>query len=97
MSRARVAVLQIVSNQLSVTEAAAEYGFSRRHLHRLLARYRQGGLDALQQQSRRPKSNPHATPDAVRDRIGELRRQLTAGRNQDKEPGRWPGSENRDQ
>lgn len=78
MSRARVAVLQIVSNQLSVTEAAAEYGFSRRHLHRLLARYRQGGLDALQQQSRRPKSSPHATPDAVRDRIGELRRQLTA-------------------
>jgi len=78
MSRARVAVLQIVSNQLSVTEAAAEYGFSRRHLHRLLARYRQGGLDAVQQQSRRPKSSPHATPDVVRDRIVELRRQLTA-------------------
>ena len=36
MSRARVAVLQVVSKQLSVTEAAAEYGFSRRHLHRLL-------------------------------------------------------------
>jgi hypothetical protein len=78
MSRARVAVLQIVSNQLSVTEAAAEYGFSRRHLHRLLARYRQGGLDAVQQRSRRPKSSPHATPDVVRDRIVELRRQLTA-------------------
>ena len=69
MSRARVAVFQIVSNQLSVTGAAAEYGFSRRHLQRLLARYRQGGLDALEQQSRRPKSSPHATPDLVRDRI----------------------------
>ncbi len=78
MSRARVAVLQIVSNQLSVTEAAAAYGFSRRHLHRLLARYRQGGLDALEPRSRRPKSSPHATPDVVRDRIVELRRELTA-------------------
>ena len=48
MSRTRVAVLQVVSKQLSVTEAAAEYGLSRRHLHRLLARYREGGLDALE-------------------------------------------------
>lgn len=78
MSRARVAVLQIVSNQLSVTEAAAEYGYSRRHLHRLLARYRQGGLDALQQRSRRPRSSPQATPAEVRDRIIDLRGQLTA-------------------
>jgi transposase InsO family protein len=79
MSRARVAVLQVVSNQLSITDAAAKYGYSRRHLHRLLARYRQGGLDALEHRSRRPKSSPHATPDVVRDRIVQLRRQLTAG------------------
>jgi transposase InsO family protein len=78
MSRARVAVLQVVSKQLSVTEAAAEYGFSRRHLHRLLVRYREGGLDALAARSRRPRSSPKATPDVVRDRIVELRRQLTA-------------------
>ena len=78
MSRARVAVLQIVSNQLSVTEAAAEYGYSRRHLHRLLARYRQGGLDALQRRSRRPRSSPQATPAEVRERIIHLRGQLTA-------------------
>lgn len=37
MSRARVAVLKVVSRQLSATDAAAEYGYSRRHLHRLLA------------------------------------------------------------
>ena len=78
MSRAHVAVLQVVSKQLSVTEAAAEYGYSRRHLHRLLARYRQGGLDALEQRSRRPKSSPQATPAQVRDRIIQLRGQLTA-------------------
>jgi transposase InsO family protein len=78
MSRARVAVLQVVSKQLSVTEAAARYGFSRRHLHRLLARYRDGGLGALGPRSRRPKSNPGATPDPVRERIIELRGELAA-------------------
>jgi transposase InsO family protein len=78
MSQARVAVLQIVSKQLSVTEAAASYGFSRRHLHRLLARYRDGGLDALEPRSRRPKSNPAATPERVRARVVELRGELAA-------------------
>lgn len=77
MSRAHVAVLQIVSKQLSVTAAAAEYGISRRHLHRLLARYREGGLDALEPRSRRPKTTPIATPETVRQRVIELRAQLT--------------------
>jgi transposase InsO family protein len=78
MSRTRVAVLHIVSKQLTVTAAAAEYGISRRHLHRLLARYREGGLDALEPRSRRPKTTPIATPDSVRQRVIELRGQLTA-------------------
>jgi transposase InsO family protein len=78
MSRARVAVLQVVSNRLSVTAAAAEHGISRRHLHRLLVRYRDGGLDALEPRSRRPKTTPIATPETVRERVIELRLQLTA-------------------
>jgi transposase InsO family protein len=78
MSRARVAVLQVVSKQLSATEAAAHHGLSRRHLQRLLARYRQGGLDALQPRSRRPKTSPHQTPQRIRERVIELRRQLVA-------------------
>jgi transposase InsO family protein len=76
MSRARVAVVQVLSKQLSVTEAAAEYGFSRRHLHRLLARYRDGGLDALEPRSRRPKTHPSATTEQVRARAIELRGEL---------------------
>jgi transposase InsO family protein len=78
MSRARVAVLQVVSDRLSVTAAAAEYGFSRRQLHRLLARYREGGLEALEPRSRRPKTTPIATPNDVRERVIELRSRLTA-------------------
>ena len=44
MSRARVAVLKVISKELSVTGAAAQYGYSCQHLHRLIARYREGGL-----------------------------------------------------
>jgi transposase InsO family protein len=78
MSRARVAVLQVVFQQLSVTAAAAEYGFSRRHLHRLLVAYREGGLDALEPRSRRPKTNAAATSVPVRERVIVLRAQLSA-------------------
>jgi transposase InsO family protein len=78
MSKARVAVLKVVTKELSVTAAAAQYGYSRQHLHRLLARYHQGGLDAVDPRSRRPRTNPQATPEMVRDRIIALRLQLTA-------------------
>ena len=54
MSKPRVAVLKVVTKQLSVTDAAARYGYSRQHLHRLLARYRVGGLDAVDPRSRKP-------------------------------------------
>jgi transposase InsO family protein len=77
MSKARVAVLKVVTKQLSVTQAASDYGYSRRHLQRLLARYREGGIDAVDPRSRRPRSNPQATSPEVRDRIIELRLQLS--------------------
>ena len=72
MSKHRVAVLKIVSKQLSVTAAAAAYGMNRQHLHRLLRRYRDGGLEALEARSRRPRSNPGRTPEPVRTRIVAL-------------------------
>jgi transposase InsO family protein len=78
MSRARVAVLQVVAGQLSVTAAAAEHGYSRRQLTRLLALYRDGGLERLEPRSRRPHRSSRQTPDDVRERVIELRQQLTA-------------------
>jgi transposase InsO family protein len=79
MSKHRVAVLKVVAKQLSVTAAAAECGMSRGHLHRLLRRYREGGLDDLGPRSRRPHTSPHGTSDTVRDRVVALRTELTAG------------------
>lgn len=77
MSKNRVAVLRVVAKLLSVTAAAAEYRMSRQHLQRLLKRYREGGLDALEPRSRRPRSTPQVTSDAVRERVIELRTELT--------------------
>jgi transposase InsO family protein len=76
MSKHRVAVLKVVAAQSSVTDAAAECGISRQHLHRLLRRYREGGLDDLEPRSRRPATSPQAVPDDVRARITALRAEL---------------------
>lgn len=76
MSKHRVVILKIVTKQLTVTDAAERYGLSRRHLHRLLARYRADGIEAVDPQSRRPKSNPRATPPEVTDHIVRLRTEL---------------------
>jgi len=76
MSKHRVVVLKIVVGQLTVTEAAEQYGLSRRQLQRLLARYRDGGLEAVDPQSRRPKSNPRSAPAEVVERVTGLRAEL---------------------
>jgi len=79
MSKHRVAVLKVVAAQMTVTAAAAEYGIGRQHLQRLLRRYRDGGLEALEPRSRRPRSSPGRTPGEVRERIVALRTGLTSG------------------
>ena len=78
MSKARVVVLEVVSGRLTVTQAARVYGLSRQHIYRLLARYRQGGLDGVDPRSRRPASNPRATCDEVICAVVTLREQLVA-------------------
>ena len=78
MSKNRVVVLKIIAKELTVSTAAERYGISRRHLHRLLARYRLNGLDAVDPRPRRPHSNPTSTTQLVRERVVELRLELTA-------------------
>src|ERR1700726_3166573 len=78
MSKARVVVLEVVSGHLTLTQAARVYGLSRQHLYRLLNRYRQGGLEAVDPRSRRPASNPRAVSDEVIVAVVTLRQQLVA-------------------
>ena len=78
MSKARVVVLEVTSGHLSGTAAARAYGLSRQHIYRLLGRYRDGGLDAVEPRSRRPASNPHTVSDEVIAAVVLLREHLTA-------------------
>ena len=78
MSKAKVIVLSVLEQGMSQTEAAQKFGVSRRWVHTLITRYEAGGLEALEPQSRRPYSSTLTTPDLVRSRIIELRKQLTA-------------------
>ncbi|EPQ72292.1 transposase [Mycobacterium marinum str. Europe] len=61
-----------------MTAAARVYGLSRQHIYRLVARYRQGGLEAVDPRSRRPASNPRAVSDPIIIAIVELREKLVA-------------------
>lgn len=66
-------VLQVLSGGMSVTDAAKRYGYSRQHLHKLLRAYQQQGSSALEERSRRPKSNARATSDELKRCIINLR------------------------
>lgn len=78
MSKARVVVLEVISGHLSVSAAARIYGLSRQHIYRLLKRYHQDGLEAVDPRSRRPASNPRAVADEIIIAIVELREKLVA-------------------
>jgi transposase InsO family protein len=78
MSKAKVIVLSVVHQGLTKAEAARRYDVSWQWVHTLVTRYQAGGLDALEPRSRRPASNSRAVPEALRDRIVELRKQLDA-------------------
>jgi transposase len=62
----------------SVGELAAAHGVHRSWIYKLLARYRDGGYEALGPRSRRPRSCKHETPAEVIEAIVALRRQLQA-------------------
>ena len=100
MSRARVAVLKVISRELSVTDAAAQYGYSRQHLHRLIARYKAGGLEAVEPRSRRPGREQlddlvHVPPcrgPAGPEARGQFVERLPLRRQASTSRASWPGS-----
>jgi transposase InsO family protein len=62
----------------SVAELAAAHGVHRSWIYKLLARYREGGLEALQPRSRRPRSCTHETSHEIVKAIVALRTELEA-------------------
>ena len=78
MSRARLVITAVVVEGRGVREVASAYGVSPGWVSRLVNRYRVEGSDAFQSRSRRPKTSPKATPEAVIDEIVRLRVSLVA-------------------
>lgn len=77
-SKSQVIILSVLHDGLTPTQAGLRFGMSRRQIHRLLVRYKEGGLDALEPRSRRPKSNPRALTHKLRGEIIALRGSLLA-------------------
>jgi transposase len=73
---ARFLVEAHVSGGVPVSELAAAHGVHRSWIYMLLARYRQGGYEALEPRSRRPKSCKHATSEDIARAIIALRERL---------------------
>jgi transposase InsO family protein len=72
----RVIVVAIVEGGLSVADAARRFGVTRQWIHRLLARYREGGLAALEPQSRAPHTPAGRLSDELREQIVSVRDDL---------------------
>jgi transposase len=68
-----LAVLAVIEDGLSVTEAAAKVGVSRQTLHAWLWRYADAGLEGLVDRSHRPRWCPHQMGAVVEARLVELR------------------------
>jgi transposase InsO family protein len=68
------AVLAVISDGLSISQAAQKVGVSRQTLHSWLARYEEAGLEGLIDRSHRPASCPHQMPATVEATLLELRR-----------------------
>jgi transposase InsO family protein len=78
MSKSKVIVLSVVVQGLSKAEAARRHGVSWRWVHELVTRDQEGGLEAVEPRSTRPRGNSRATPPDLRARILQLRTDLTS-------------------
>lgn len=76
MDKARYLIEAHVLEGRSVSELAAAHGVHRSWIYKLLARYRDGGYEALEPRSRRPRSCRHGTPPEVVEAIVALRTDL---------------------
>jgi transposase InsO family protein len=73
VDKARYLVEAHVLEGRSVSELAACHGVHRSWIYKLLARYKEGGLEALEPRSRRPRSCPARISKDVEEEILKLR------------------------
>ncbi len=75
MSKRRLVITAVLSGK-SQSEVARRYGVSQGWISRLMARYRAEGEAVFEARSRRPNSNPNATPPEVVNLVIDIRHRL---------------------
>jgi transposase InsO family protein len=75
---ARYVVDAVLLEGASARDVARAHGISKSWIYELIGRYRQGGYEALEPRSRRPRSCKHATPEEVVQAIISLRERLAS-------------------
>ena len=76
MTSTRLLITAMVVENRPVREVAATHAVSTSWLYELLARYRREGEADFEPRSRRPETNPNATPAEVVDLLVRLRKEL---------------------
>src|SRR3989449_2023407 len=76
---ARYIVDAVVLEHRSPTELGRAHGISRRWIHKLVKRFKEGGYASLAPRSRRPHSCSHQTSPDIQAKVLELRQELVAG------------------
>lgn len=62
-----------LKNEFSITELSELYDVSRPTIYKWIARYEKHGLDGLDELSREALSHPNATPQAIADKVIEMK------------------------
>lgn len=68
-------VLPIVREEIRMVDLARMCPYGKRSLERWLSAYKEGGEDALEPKSTRPKTQPDETPIRIKERIIEIRKE----------------------
>jgi transposase len=76
MALGRYVVDAVLFGGRSPTELARSHGISRSRIYQLIARYREGGYEALEPRSRRPRSCSRAAAPEIQNAIVRLRQEL---------------------
>ena len=73
-----IAIVRAVRDQGGTpTGVAKRFGISRQRVHQILNAYDAGGAEAIAPKSRAPHTHPHAVPEALRNDIISIHKQLT--------------------
>ena len=59
-------VMDVLEGRYSVAEASERRNISRKTAYKYLSRYLEEGVAGLKERGRRPRTCPHATPEAIR-------------------------------